>query len=88
MKVQRNAHLHKLSLIREHENYKLVQGRVDQLPEIIDYGTDGPWTFLVLEDLGLDVGKVYKKYGRFLPPFLSQVGSGMVGSSLNSQPNP
>jgi hypothetical protein len=38
MKIQRNAHHYNLSLAREYDNYKLVQGRVYNLPKVIDYG--------------------------------------------------
>ena len=54
MKIQCNAHLRDLSLAREHDNYKLMQGCVCNLAQIIDYGEEGPWTFLVVTDLEVD----------------------------------
>lgn len=60
MKIQHNTHHHNLSIAREYENYQLVRGNLSNLPEIIDYGKDGPWTYLVVEDLGMDLGKFYR----------------------------
>jgi hypothetical protein len=80
MKIQRDAHRYNLSLATEYDNYKLVQGRVQYLPKVIDYGQDGPWTFLVVEDLGIDLGKVYRacSFGLALF-FVAQLISEMVG---------
>jgi len=78
MKIQRDAHLYNLSLAKEHDNYNLVQGCCHHLPMVIDHGQDGPWTFLVVEDLGMDLGKLYRVCGSLGFYFISQLVSGMI----------
>jgi len=84
MKIQRNTHCHNLSLAREYENYQLVQGDLSNLPDIIDYGEDGPWTYLVVEDLGMDLGKVYRTCGFLQFSWVARLVSGMVGFLASS----
>ena len=79
MKIQRKAHLRNLSLAREHDNYKLMQGRVCNLAQIIDYGEEGPWTFLVVKDLGMDLGRFYRAWRSLEFYMVGQIVSGMVG---------
>jgi len=78
MKIQRKAHLRNLSLAREHDNYKLMEGRVCNLAQVIDYGEEGPWTFLVVEDLGMDLGRFYRAWGSLQLYMVGQIVSGML----------
>ena len=79
MKIQCNAHLRDLSLAREHDNYKLMQGCVCNLAQIIDYGEEGPWTFLVVTDLEVDLGRFYRASRSLEFYMVGQIVLGMVG---------
>lgn len=78
MKVHCNAYRRNSPLATEYSNYQSARGHLYNLPEIIDYGEDGSWTFLVMEDLGMNLGNLHRNYGPLQSRMISDLVSGMV----------